>query len=311
LKRSLARGAATAAPVRVSRALFARNTGATTVKPTIMASLPFRRAMSTAVAESKPTEEAAVAEAPKGGLLDRGYEWYPVAGLGLAAAITQEWWIFDEYWITGGCFFGVLYCAYILGFDSIVAAQKSGFAKITGQTKAAFGIRLDQLKRYRLLEEFSLSHADELRNLYAEEAKVNAMAIDYQNLKHKLDTKNAVVAKLNSIRVLEDDARRQAIAALSKKAGEYVQTTFAAAPAPVKQKIIESGIQSIAPELTTRSIALTRAKPAAPLPADDPIKLLFDEFLATPRTFEQLGVENYVAKFMQRSKEAAAKAAKH
>ncbi len=34
-----------------------------------------------------------------------------------------------------------------------------------------------------------VSHAEELRNLYAEEAKVNAMAVEYQNLKHKFDTR--------------------------------------------------------------------------------------------------------------------------
>ncbi len=86
---------------------------------------------------------------------------------------------------------------------------------------------------------------------------------------------------------------------------------FASAPAAVKQKKVEDGIQAIAPELTTRSIALQRSKPAAALAADDPVKVLFDEFLATPRTFEQLGVENYVLKFMERRKAEAAKKAAH
>jgi len=117
--------------------------------------------------------------------------------------------------------------------------------------------------------------------------------------------------KLNSIKVLEDDARRQAISALSAKAGEYVAQAFGSAPAAVKQKKVEEGISAIAPELTTRSIALQRAKPTGALPSDDPVKMLFDEFLATPRTFEQLGVENYVVKFMERRKAEAAKKAAH
>ncbi len=77
--------------------------------------------------------------------------------------------------------------------------------------------------------------------------------------------------------------------ALAKKAGEYVATSYAAAPQDVKDKNIESGIAAIAPELTTRSIALARAAPFKPLAQDDPVKLLFDEFLSKPRTFQQLG----------------------
>lgn len=298
-----------AAPVAMrARSLFTR-AAAAAAKPS-MAQQAVRAA---AAAPSRPmsseakADDALVAEAPKGGLLGRGYDLYPVVGLGLAAAITQEWWIFDEYWITGGCYFGVLYTAYVLGFDSLQAARKDGFAKRVAQTKAAFGIRLDMLKRYEALEQFSLSHADELRNLYAEEAKINQMSVDYQNLKHKNDVRNSILQKLNSIKVLEDDARRQAISALSAKAGEYVAQAFASAPAAVKQKKVEEGISAIAPELTTKSIALQRAKPAAALPSDDPVKMLFDEFLATPRTFEQLGVENYVVKFMERRKAEAAK----
>jgi len=253
-------------------------------------------------------EDAVVAEEPKGGILNRGYEWYPVVGLGLAAAVTQEWLIVDEYWVTSFAYGTVMYAAYVLGHDKILASGKEAFAKQTAQTKAAFGIRLDNLKRYKALEEFSLSHAEELRNLYAEEAKVNAMAVEYQNLKHKFDTRNAILSKLKAIKMLEEDARRQAILALATKAGEYVATSYAAAPQDVKDKNIESGIAAIAPELTTRSIALARAAPFKPLAQDDPVKLLFDEFLSKPRTFQQLGVENYVAKFMaRRAADAASK----
>jgi hypothetical protein len=187
-----------------------------------------------------------VAEEPKGGILNRGYEWYPVVGLGLAAAVTQEvcsralslslalstamhlssvrwliafllaslvwcWWmwrgaalcvrwrcgwrrhgtarqwlIVDEYWVTSFAYGTVMYAAYVLGHDKILASGKEAFAKQTAcvsphpppdpstptptptrtlihsppvsacsQTKAAFGIRLDNLKRYKALEEFS------------------------------------------------------------------------------------------------------------------------------------------------------------
>jgi len=303
--------------LRAQRSLFTRAAAAVASKPSLAARaarvaaavLP-KRAMATVATADK--DDALVAEPPKaGGLLGRGYDLYPVIGLGLAAAITQEWWIIDEYWITGGCYFSVLYLAYLFGHDAVIAGQKEQFAKNTTQTQAAFGIRLDMLKRYQALEEFSLSHADDLRNLYAEEAKVNQMSVDYQNLKHKHDVRNSILQKLNAIKVLEDDARRQAISALSAKAGEYVTQAFASAPAAVKTKKVEEGIAAINPELSTRSIALQRTKTAAPLAADDPVKMLFDEFLATPRTFEQLGVENYVLKFMERRKAEEAKKKQH
>jgi len=265
--------------------------------------------MSTAVANvddnaaAKPADEAIASDEPKG-ILGRGYEWYPVIGLAVSAAITQEWWIMDEHIITGGSFMAILYAAYVLGYDTVNNADKESWEKLLAQSRAAWGIRLDVLKRYEALEKFSLSHSDELRNLYAEEQKINEMAVEYRNLKHQFDTRNAVLAKLNSIKVLEDDARRQAIIALSKKAGEYVTQAYSSAPDNVKLKAVESGINNIAPELTTRSIALSRSKPPAPLASDDPVKLLFDEYLATPRTFEQLGVENYVQKFLERRSKA-------
>lgn len=298
LKRAVVRPASA---MRLGRSLVARSAAKPSVCSAIRPAVATRSFTSGTKAVTENKDDALTAEAPKG-ILNRGYEWYPVIGLGVAAAVTQEWWIVDELWITGGCFFGVLYTAYVLGFDSMAAKAKAGFQQRATQTQAAFGIRLDMLKRYQMLEEFSLTHAAELRNLYAEEAKINAMAVDYQNLKHKNETRNAVLHKLKSIKVLEEDARRQAIAALGQKAGEYVQTAFASAPAAVKNKQIDSAIANIVPELSTRAIALARAKPAPPLAADDPVKLLFDEFLATPRTFEQLGVENFVAKFMDRKK---------
>jgi len=248
-------------------------------------------------------QDDAVVEEPKG-LLGRGYEWYPLIGLGITAAVTQEWWIFDEYAITGACCFGVMYAGYILGYDMVMDGAKAAWQHKLEQNTAALGIRLDNLNRWKMLEEFSLSHADEMRNLYAEEAKINQMAVDYQNLKHQLDTRNAILAKLRSIKVLEDETRRQAIGALSKKASEYVQQAFLKAPPAVKFKAIETGIQNIAPELTTRSIAIARPKPPALAP-DDPVKLLFDEFLAQPRTYEELGVKSFVQQLMTR------KGAKH
>jgi len=298
-----------AAPLRsVVRPRLDVRSLASRVKPSLSLS---KRVMSTAVANvndnevAKPAEESAVAESEGKGILGRGYEWYPVCGLALAAAITQEWWIMDEHIITGGSFMAILYSAYVLGYDRMETAEKEAWDKLLAQSRAAWGIRLDMLKRYQSLEQFSLSHAEELRNLYAEEQKINEMAVEYQNLKHQFDTRNAVLAKLNSIKVLEDDARRQAIAALSKKAGEYVTQAYASAPDNVKLKAVESGIANIADELTTRSIALSRSQSAAPLASDDPVKLLFDEFLSTPRTFEQLGVENYVQKFIERRSKKA------
>jgi len=272
----------------------------TAVKPVVALAAAPKRVMTTAVDTKHPDE--AVVQEEQGGLLGRGYELYPAIGLGLAAAVTQEWLLFDEYWITGTCYGGVMYMAYLFGHDQWIKKGKDGFAKICDQTRAAFGIRLDNLNRYKLMEDYALSFADELRALYAAESKVNESSVLYRNLKLKYDTRTAVMAKLNSIKVLEDDARAQAITALSKKAGEYVTEAYAAAPAAVKSKTIEAGIAAIAPELTTRSIALARAKPAAALAADDPVKLLFDEFLATPRTFAQLGVENYAAKFLDKDK---------
>lgn len=290
---------ATSATTKRSLATLSRKP--TTVKPLALSVAP-KRLMSTAAA--KHPDDAIATEEPQGGLLNRGYDYYPLVGLGLAAAITQEWWIMDEYWITGGCYAGVMYTAYLFGSDQIEKSGKDQFNKLVEQTRAAFGIRLDTLKRYQAMENFSLSYGDELRALYAQEAKVNEMSVQYRNLKLKSDTYTRVVQKLNSIKVLEDDARTQAIAALSKKAGEYVTTAYASAPASVKQKNIESGIAAIAPELSTRSIAMSRAKPPAPLAADDPVKLLFDEFLATPRSLAQLGVEDYAAKFMDKDSKA-------
>jgi len=182
----------------------------------------------------------------------------------------------------------------------MIKADLENHEAVRRRLMTAFDIRLDNLKRYLSLEEFSLSHADELRNLYAEEERINKMAVEYQNLKHALDTRTAVLSKLRQVKALEDEERTQAISALSSRAAEFVRESYAKADPQTKAKTLASAIKNISSDFSSTAILKEKQKPYQELPADDPVKILFDQFLKTPRSPQQLGVTSQVQKLLKK-----------
>jgi len=250
----------------------------------------------------KPEEEESK------GLLNRGYELYPTIGLALAAAVTQEWWIIDEYWVTGGCLSVAIYGIYLTQIENVLKRHRNGWNKQVSQTKAALGIRLDMLKSYEELETFALTHGEDLRALYAEERRVAKLAVEYENLKRKADLQSMILNRLRTIQNLEQDTRQKAVAALSKTAVDYVTKSFMSAPAAVKAKSVDWNINRIAPEMKMSWMIREKKAGTQGLAANDPLKVLFDEFLAKSYKPADLGVQDSVQRFLRR--EADSKKAK-
>lgn len=232
----------------------------------------------------------------------QGYQWPPLIAMGMIPLLTKELVPLDPTFLHASIVAVEYWVLWTFWRDTRHTRRKYVFKRNFLRRLEAIGIRVDHLKRFLLLEEFALSHPQDLRTLYSEENRINQMAVDYQNLKHQLDTRNAIISKLRTLQSLEEDVRRKAVDALSTRAAEYVRDTFVSAPSAVKNKAIDLGIKNMVSELSSSSVARMRSKPPAPLPADDPVKLLFDEFLSKPRSPQDLGVENSVQKFLAKEK---------
>jgi len=170
--------------------------------------------------------------------------------------------------------------------------------------KAAFGIRLDNLKRLHALESFGLSHGKDLSLYHQEEIATSKMLVEYQNTQHKIKTKAAVLTKLNMIKALEDESRRVAVIALATKAREHAANSFIAAPANVKNARVEQGINQMVPNWDLNKIVASREN--FQVRDDDPLKILFDEFLAQRHSLQALGVQSNVEHFMGKIRKPSA-----
>jgi len=248
------------------------------------------------------------------GILGRGYEWYPVIGLSLTAAITQEWWIADEYWVISSSVFPVLYSFWLFGSDRFDARQKKLWDTQLSNLRNGWGFRMDMLQAHKNLESFALSHAADLRSLFDEEKQVNIKAVDYVNLQARADAHAMVNARLKIIANLESDTRGRAVNALSSKAAEFVTKKYRESPAAVKQRAVDAAINNITSDISSTWVYKTTTAwrsvdaAVAPLQANDPVKLLFDEFLAHRHTPQQLGIPDSVQRLFQREAAEAAKA---
>jgi len=249
---------------------------------------------------------------PKG-ILGRGYEWYPVAGLTLTGLVTQEYWIADESWVIGSTMLPAIYAMWLFGMDRYDARQKKGWDRELSNSRNGWGFRIDMLQAYKDLESFALGHPADLRALFEEEKAVNMKAIDYLNLKTQADAHAMVSARLKIIANLEADTRARAVKALSSKAAQFVTAKYRESPAAIKQRAIDTAINNITTDMsatwvfkTTYAWRTVKAD-VAPLAANDPVKLLFDEFLAQRHTPSNLGIADGVQRLFAR--EAAAEAA--
>jgi len=258
-----------------------------------------KRIMTTAA----PSNTDSIVEEPKG-WLGRGYETYPLLGLGLVAAITQEWVPIDESFVLALETSFVFYSLYLFGADRLAESTAKWKNELTTQMKAAFGIRLDNLKRLHALESFGLSHGKDLSLYHQEEIATSKMLVEYQNTQHKIKTKAAVLTKLNMIKALEDESRRVAVIALATKAREHAANSFIAAPANVKNARVEQGINQMVPNWDLNKIVASREN--FQVRDDDPLKILFDEFLAQRHSLQALGVQSNVEHFMGKIRKPSA-----
>lgn len=251
----------------------------------------------------------------KKGILGRGHEWYPVVGLTLTAAVTQEWWIVDEYWVIGAAFFPAVYSLWLSSVDRMEASERTKWENTIENHRAHIGIAIDSLQNMKDLESFALGHAADLRALFDEEKIVNARAVEYINLKQHADAHGMVTARLKMISNLEADTRARAVHAISTKAAEFVTAKYREAPAAVKNKAVDSAIANITSDFSATwgfkaSLAWREVKAdVVPLAANDPVRLLFDEFLAQRHTPQTLGVVDSVQRLFNREAAEAAKKA--
>jgi len=236
----------------------------------------------------------------------QGVDMYPVAGLGVTALIAKELWLVDEYWITGGCVIACFWGAWVMLRDAMDKNAQDDFAKNLAEARCCLDLLIDNVNRHMLLNEFDLSHPADLKNLYEEEARANALAAEYQSIKFRLDTRNVVEAKLSQLYSLEQGARQTAIASLLTSAHEYVVAQIAQAPADVQAQIVDSAIDRMSPlrvlskvpaEVIEKRPAATPAQHKQLLTHSDPVTLLYKEFLTNrPQAAKDANVERFVAK---------------
>jgi len=228
----------------------------------------------------------------------RGFNWYPLAGLGTVVLISKELWIMDEYLIAVSTFVGLTWIGWVSLRDAVSQWFVDEAQKNKDVAMLATDISIDTYKRHLTVASFSLSHGEELRNLYAEEEKVDAMAYEYQVMKKKLDTKAAMLSKLSTLKALEEDERRQAVDALTNAAVQYAKDQYAKQPVDIKARSIDWGIDNIVARMEPGK------KIDVPLRPDDPVRLIFHHFLQSKFKPEDLGLESQVKRYLEKEKKA-------
>jgi len=223
------------------------------------------------------------------------WPYYPLVGLGLISAISKEVLILNDeliYFSMFGAFTTTLYI--YVGedvkkfFEDKVAQQKSTLLECCE-------IAIDSAKRYISIEKRHRSFPDDLKNLYEEEKKMNVLTVDYQNKKHKIDVRDAVLQKLSTVKALEEEEANEYKKALQTYALDYVRERYSQIPQAERLKHIDLLIEA----LPSKSGAVVY---------EDLISQYFNEFLAQQYSPQDLGVASRVPTFLTKeAKEAASK----
>jgi len=157
-------------------------------------------------------------------------------------------------------------------------------------------IAIDSARRYITIEKRNKSFPDDLKVLYEEEKKMTALTVDYQNKKHQIDVRDAVLQKLSTVRALEVEELSEYKKALQTYAVEYVREKFTHLSPAERSRHIDELIDAL-PSNTGSSVF------------EDMIATYFSEFLAQAYSPAELGVSSRVPTFL--SKEAAEAKSKH
>jgi len=224
------------------------------------------------------------------------WPYYPLVGLGLISAISKEVLILNDelvYLSMFGAFTTTLYI--YVGED----VKKFFEDKITAQRNTLLEcceIAIDSAKRYITIEKRNKSFPDDLKTLYEEEKRMAAITVDYQNKKHQIDVRDAVLQKLSTVRALEDEESNEYKKALQTYAMEYVREKFSHLSPAERSSQIDQLIDALP---TNKGSAVF----------EDMIASYFNEFLAQQYSPAELGVSSRVPTFL--TKEAAAAKSSH
>jgi len=156
-------------------------------------------------------------------------------------------------------------------------------------------IAIDSAKRHITIEKRNKSFPDDLKSLYEEEKVMSALTVEYQNKKHHLDVRDAVLQKLSTVKALEDEEVSEYKKALQSYALEFIREKFTQVSPNERSAHIDQLIEA----LPTNKGAVVY---------EDLMAKYFNEFLSQHYSPEELGVASRVPTFL--SKEAA-EAKKH
>jgi hypothetical protein len=215
---------------------------------------------------------------------------YPLLALGALTGVSKEILILNDEMLFAGVFLAFAVTAYVqIGEDLSNYLGKELEAEHEQQL-AACDIAIDAWKRFITIENRKKSFPEDVKALYEEEVKMAHMAVDYQNKKHQIDVKDAVLQKLTQIKALEDEEAREYKNALISNATAYVQERFATLPAKEKSTYIDAIIDTLP----------SNKGMACPEVENDPAFRLFAAFLEENYTPEELGVVNRVSTYVNK-----------
>jgi hypothetical protein len=234
-----------------------------------------------------------------------GYSWYPLAGLFAIGQLANENMWLDEHWLLVGCtglVFWVGYCSvreptnkYLEWVENVEPDNYTHY----------FNMQIDRMKAMILLEEFNQSHAADVKNLYDEERLVDELALKYQTLRFRHDVRNSVMTQLSQIKSMEQQEEATVAGMFSATAASFVRKGMVAVSPQVRTRTIDYAIDRIGKNLNPVQGPIS----IPPLHADDPVYMLYKDFLAKPHPPESLGVKSKIPAYLESLKGKGAKGA--
>jgi len=123
---------------------------------------------------------------------------------------------------------------------------------------------------------------------------MSLLTVDYQNKKHHLDVRDAILQKLSTVRALEEEESSEYKKALQSTALDFVREKYSQIPAEERSRHIDQLIDALP---TNRGSVVY----------EDLITNYFNEFLAQQYSPEELGVASRIPNFLAKEAEAAKK----
>jgi len=227
----------------------------------------------------------------EGGLFGK-WPWYPLIGLGAVTAISKEILILNDELVYVGMFLAFTTGVYIQFGPQLSSYLDSKIAQQRNTMLDCCDIAIDTAKRFIIIENRNKSFPEDLRNLFEEEMRMTKLSVDYQNKKHRIDIRDAVLQKLSTIKALEDEATIEYKKALRSYTVDYVKDKYSELSPHEK----ENHLNQIIDQLPTK---------AGSKMVEDLVMKYFQEFLDLQYKPEEMGVTNRVPAFLK--KDAAQK----